>query len=172
MGKGAHYYKCDFQVHTPRDINWSGSNAVTPEERKAYSGKLVQVCREKNIRAIAITDHHDFAFFPYVKQAAKRELTADGLYVPTSEMLVVYPGLELTLASPPCQALLILDSTFPENLLAGVLTTLAIHPNPENEAKTADVQPIQLSTASDLTSSMQDSMISSISEIDSSYFHT
>lgn len=24
MDKGAHFHRCDFQVHTPRDINWKG----------------------------------------------------------------------------------------------------------------------------------------------------
>ena len=25
MDKGAHYHKCDLQVHTPRDRQWNGS---------------------------------------------------------------------------------------------------------------------------------------------------
>ena len=25
MDKGAHFYNCDFQVHTPRDLNWTGA---------------------------------------------------------------------------------------------------------------------------------------------------
>jgi hypothetical protein len=28
MDKGAHFYQCDFQVHTPRDQNWKGKDAV------------------------------------------------------------------------------------------------------------------------------------------------
>ena len=142
MDKGAHFFKCDFQVHTPRDIGWLGANAVTNEERKAYAEKLVLACREKGINAIAITDHHDFVFFPYVKRAAERELAPDGTPVDLVERLVVFAGLELTLAAPPCQALLILDSNFPENLLEGVLTSLGIHPRPANEEKTAEVVPI------------------------------
>jgi hypothetical protein len=43
MDKGAHFVKCDFQVHTPRDANWDGAEAVTPAERKAYAEALVQV---------------------------------------------------------------------------------------------------------------------------------
>ena len=63
MDKGAHFYKCDFQVHTPRDAGWTGGDAVTDTERKAYAGALVLACRQKGLGAIAITDHHDFAFF-------------------------------------------------------------------------------------------------------------
>ena len=66
MDKGAHFYKCDFQVHTPRDINWYGASAVSKEERIAYSESLVLACRLKGIHAIAVTDHHDFTFFPYI----------------------------------------------------------------------------------------------------------
>lgn len=142
MDKGAHYFKCDFQVHTPRDLGWSGNEAVSPEERKAYSESLIRACRTKGINAIAITDHHDFAFFPYIKKAAETELSDNGNPLAPEQRIIVYPALELTFASPPCQGLLILDSTFPENLLSGVLTSLAITPNGDEEAKTAQINPI------------------------------
>lgn len=149
MDKGAHFYRCDFQVHTPRDTNWQGPNAITFEERKAYAESLVKACRAKGLNAIAITDHHDFAFFPYIKQAALEELNENGGVYPKEEQLIVFPGLELTLASPPCQALLILDSAFPENLLHGVLSVLGITPNPDTESKTSDVNPIKNTVAHD-----------------------
>ena len=78
MDKGAHFHACDFQVHTPRDANWHGSRATTDDERKAYAAELVQACREKGLDAIAITDHHDFAFFPFVRQAAANEVDPTG----------------------------------------------------------------------------------------------
>jgi type III restriction enzyme len=130
MDKGAHFFRCDFQVHTPRDAGWSGGDAVTDAERKAYSEELILACRQKGLGAIAITDHHDFAFFPYVKKAAKEELDSNGKPVPDDKKIVVYPGIELTLTAPNCQALLILDADFPENLLQSVLTALAITPAP------------------------------------------
>ena len=139
MDKGAHYFKCDFQVHTPRDINWHGASAVSSDERIAYSESLVRACRLKGIHAIAVTDHHDFIFFPYIKRAASIELDDAGQPIPQTEQLIVFPGLELTLASPPCQALLILDNTFPENLLPGVLALLSITANPDIESKIANV---------------------------------
>jgi len=71
--KGAHFYKCDFQVHTPRDLRWSGGDAISDIERKAYGEELILACRRKGVGAIAITDHHDFAFFPHVKRAARDE---------------------------------------------------------------------------------------------------
>src|SRR5438552_17021234 len=110
MDKGAHFHKCDFQVHTPRDANWSGTDAVTEAERKAYAEELILACRRKCLDAIAITDHHDFAFFPYIKKAAQDELDELGQPIPNERKIVVFPGIEMTLAAPPCQALLILDA--------------------------------------------------------------
>src|SRR5260370_24190827 len=117
MDKGAHFYKCDFQVHTPRDARWSGGDAITDTERKAYADELILACRRKGLDAIAITDHHDFAFFPYVRRASQDELDESGQSVRAEDQIVVFPGIEMTLTAPNCQALLILDSQFPENLL-------------------------------------------------------
>lgn len=151
MDKGAHFYKCDFQVHTPRDIRWNGSDAVTPEERKIYAEELIQACRGKGINAIAITDHHDFAFFPYIRKAAQDELDNVGQPIPENMRVVVFPGIELTLTAPSCQALLILDADFPENLLASVLTALSISPAPSEDSKHASIQRISQTVVSNLT---------------------
>jgi chromosome segregation protein len=151
MDKGAHFYKCDFQVHTPRDTRWSGGDAVTDAERKVYAEELVLACRQKGLGAIAITDHHDFAFFPYVKKAAQDELDDSGQAVADEKKLVVFPGLELTLTAPNCQAILILDANFPENLLQSVLTVMAITPASSTESKHATVQRIPQNVVRDLT---------------------
>ena len=126
MDKGAHFYKCDFQVHSPRDLNWVGLEATSDPERKAYAEELILACRCEGLDAIAITDHHDFTFFPHVKEAARNELDDKGQPVPDNKRIVVFPGIELTLTAPACQALLILDAEFPENMLASVLTALSI----------------------------------------------
>lgn len=143
MDKGAHFYKCDFQVHTPRDTQWSGGDAISDAGRKTYAEELILACRRKGLGAIAVTDHHDFAFFPYVKKAAQDELDDSGQPVADEKKIVVFPGIEITLAAPPCQALLILDAGFPENLLQSVLTALAITPVPPTNTKHhPTVQPI------------------------------
>lgn len=102
MDKGAHFYTCDFQVHTPRDANWTGQEAITEAERKLYSEELIQACRAKEINAIAITDHHDVVFFPYIKAAANEELDNQGQPIPVEKRIIVFPGIELTLTSPNC----------------------------------------------------------------------
>ncbi len=135
MDKGAHFYKCDIQVHSPRDPGWSGGDAVSDADRKAYANELILACRQKSLGAIAITDHHDFVFFPYVKRAAQGELDDAGQPVSADQRIVVFPGIELTLTAPACQALLILDAEFPENLLPSVLMALAIAPAPAADSK-------------------------------------
>jgi chromosome segregation protein len=150
MDKGAHFYKCDFQIHTPRDAQWSGGDATTEAERKEYAEQLILACRQKGLGAIAITDHHDFAFFPYVTRAAQEELDESGQPVPDETKLVVFPGIEITLTAPNCQALLILDADFPENLLESVLTTLAISQAPSTDPKHATIQRIPQSVVNNL----------------------
>ena len=139
MDKGAHFFRCDFQVHTPRDIQWSGENAVANEERKAYAEELVFACREKGLNSIAITDHHDFTFFKYVKEAADGEVDENNNSVPIGNKLIVFPGMELTLSSPPCQAILILDSDFSIDLLSSIYPVLAITQTDASQSKQAQV---------------------------------
>ena len=123
--RGAHFYRCDVQVHTPRDAIWNGARPVSDEDRNAWATGFVTACRQKGLNAIAVTDHHDFTMIPLIRKAAEVEVGSDGTLIPPEERLVVFPGLELTL-SVPCQALLILDADFPVDKLDLVLTHLAI----------------------------------------------
>lgn len=140
--KGAHYHRCDFQVHSPRDLQWNGGNHVTEAERMAYAARLVEACREKGLNAIALTDHHDMAFVPFVKRAALAETDTNGALLSEDQRLVVFPGIELTLAVP-CQAILVLDADFEENRFPAVLTALAINPAPDGDAKTAQTERLE-----------------------------
>ncbi|MEW8558928.1 MAG: PHP domain-containing protein [Candidatus Thiodiazotropha sp.] len=139
MDKGAHFYRCDFQVHSPRDLAWKGNSYSESDDRKAYAEKFITACRTKGLDAVAITDHHDLCFFKYFRDAAANEKKEDGSDVPDEEKIVVFPGLELTL-NVPCQAIVILDSNFPDTLVDQVLTVLAITPAAKAEEKTAEVQ--------------------------------
>jgi chromosome segregation protein len=141
--KGAHFYRADFQVHTPRDLNWDGAGAKTDAERQAYAGEFVACCRKKGLGAVAITDHHDFAFFPYIRRAAAEESDGDGEAVETRNRLVVFPGMELTLGVP-CQALLLFDADIPVELLANAATALGITPADPAEEKEAAVKKLDI----------------------------
>ncbi|MHB8277469.1 MAG: PHP domain-containing protein [Candidatus Humimicrobiaceae bacterium] len=145
MDKGAHFFQCDFQVHTPRDINWVGEDAQEDNERQTYAEELVLACREKGLNAIAITDHHDFSFFHYVKEAAEREVDEVNNPISNEHKLVVFPGMELTLSSPPCQAILILDSNFPVDLLKSIYPILAINQNDSQNSKQANISRLSCS---------------------------
>lgn len=140
--KGAHFYRSDFQVHSPRDRQWTGANCVTDDERNEYAEKLIAACREKGLDAIAITDHHDMTFVRYVRRAAAQETDQDGNPLPERERIVVFPGIELTLAVP-CQAILLLDADFEDNRFDAVLTALAINPAPDTDAKTAQTERLE-----------------------------
>src|SRR5438552_955309 len=105
MDRGAHYHKTDLQVHTPRDPRWSGKRPVESTEREHWAHAFVKACRARGLRAVAVTDHHDFALVPYIRDAAAQETDEEGQPLGSVERLVVFPGLELTL-STPCQVLL------------------------------------------------------------------
>ncbi|MGO9170753.1 MAG: TrlF family AAA-like ATPase [Rhodomicrobium sp.] len=136
--RGAHYYRCDLQVHTPRDMRWTGKECVTPEDRRVYADSLVQACRERKIQAIAITDHHDMAFAGLVGRAAAEETDEAGNPLAPEDRLVVFPGMELTLGVP-CQALLIFDAAFPEDMFTLAMTALTINPSPPGDSRTAQI---------------------------------
>jgi chromosome segregation protein len=138
MDKGAHYYRCDLQVHTPRDLRWTGKECVSPEDRGAYAEALVRACREKKLRGIAITDHHDMAFAGFVRRAAQEETDDTGKPLPPGKRLVVFPGMELTLGVP-CQALLIFDADFPDDMFSLATTALALNPNAATESRTTAI---------------------------------
>lgn len=111
MDSGAHYFKTDLQVHTPRDRAWTGKRPVSDEERERYARSFVSSCRAKGLQAVAITDHHDIALLPFIRNAVASEVGVSGKTLGTEQQLVVFPGVELTLAVP-CQALLLFDADF------------------------------------------------------------
>ncbi len=139
MDKGAHFRNCDFQVHTPRDINWNGDRPVSEDEREAYAHDFVKACRDKGVGAVAISDHHDMEFVDYIRTAAANEQDENGEPVPSEARLVVFPAMELTLVQP-CQAIIIFDSDFPSNLFPVVYASLALHPTSKANSQTAEVQ--------------------------------
>ncbi len=138
MNTGAHFYRCDFQVHSPRDARWVGDSPTDDDGRLRYADTLIADCRRKGLDAIAITDHHDIVFFRYVKAAAAGEVDQEGHPILEDRRITVFPGMELTLGVP-CQALLILDADFPEELLSTLPTILQITPSSATEAHHAQV---------------------------------
>jgi len=143
MDKGAHFHKCDFQVHSPRDVRWSGPDVVSDEERTQYARSLIQACRQKGLDAIGITDHHDLLFARHIREAARTETGPDGKPVAPGDQIVVFPGVELTLGVP-CQAIVLFDADLPDDQFALILTALAITPSASTDAKAAPVSRLDL----------------------------
>lgn len=137
MDVGAHFHCCDLQVHSPRDSNWTGDCPTTDAERKAYAAEFVSACRQKGLDAIAVTDHHDLATFPYLREASRGERDRDGNRIPASRQIVVFPGMELTLALP-CQALLLFDPEVNDDDLHWAMATLGITAAPASAPKAAN----------------------------------
>jgi chromosome segregation protein len=102
----AYWRKCDFQVHTPRDPNWHGARplgigddnngspatiADVEVARAQWAEDFVDQCIERNLEAVAITDHHEMVMVPYVQDAIAARKQQD----PTFD-LWLFPGMELT----------------------------------------------------------------------------
>ena len=91
--RGAVWMKCDFQVHTPRDPNWQGDKLLgggveSEALRDAWAESLLDAIEHKGLTAIAITDHHDCCFIPYVQKAIKARGCEDRIFL--------FPGMEIT----------------------------------------------------------------------------
>ena len=156
MDRGAHFYRCDFQIHTPRDLRWVGPTPTTVDDRMAYARRFVDACRDKNLHAVAITDHHCMAFLPFIRKAADEELAEDGTPLEDDKRLVVFPGMELTLGIP-CQAILIFDADFPNDMLSLAINALAISQNDASEPKAREVVRIgKVTTFSELKSKLDE----------------
>ena len=141
MDKGAHFFRCDFQVHTPRDTRWTGGDAISDTERQEYAKEFIRACRSKSLNAVAITDHHDLTFFKYIKDAASAELDDNNNPISKENRIIVFPGMELTLGVP-CQAIIIFDAEFPVDLLPTLYTVFSI--NQTDAAQSRHAQPVRL----------------------------
>jgi chromosome segregation protein len=148
MDKGAHFYKTDFQIHTPRDINWIGDGEtiwpnrkpVTPEERLTFARKFIAKCRELGIQAVGITDHNDVCFIKYFQVAAQEEENTTGepnddaiLIQPEKQNPIIFPGVEITIQRL-CQTIILLDADTEPSIHAMLLEAINVgntHPDTE-----------------------------------------
>lgn len=137
---GAVWKKTDFQIHTPRDPQWQGSGPLpggteeTEAARELWADEFVECCLHKDIDAIAITDHHDIAFYPYIERAIERSAAAKGL-------LWIFPGVEVT-CQDAVQCLMLFDQGTAPDVIRRIfgLMPKVVEPNPNlGRAPQADV---------------------------------
>ena len=92
--KGAHFFSCDLQVHSPLDERWKGLGKGGDDQTKQYARELLTACRSVGLQAVAITDHHEMGFVSALRQAAADERDEEGKPLNKREQLIVFPGME------------------------------------------------------------------------------
>lgn len=166
MDNGAHFYRCDFQVHTPRDIRWTGKkfgvdqnqlHALSPsdkalieQDRLQFAKEYLDKIRKAGLNAVAITDHHDVESVKYIRKVSEEE---NQEYIATSQfdkIVKVFPGIELTLSNPASQCIIIFDSDFGDANLSSVLVFLGISPTDAFEKNTTPTNRISQTIIPDL----------------------
>lgn len=125
----AYWRKCDFQIHTPRDPSWHGRRPIgigedlngrpatvadVDRERSAWATDFIAQCEQRGLEAIALTDHHEMIFIPYVQAAIKARKAADATFD-----LWLFPGMELT-CHGGVQSLILFDADISEDWLTAV----------------------------------------------------
>lgn len=166
MDNGAHFYKCDFQVHSPRDIAYTGQKyGVNPEEienitseqkekiiseRDQFAKEYLQKIRNVGLNAIAMTDHHDVVFVKHLRKIAEIENQEFKLNSEFNKIITVFPGIEMSLASPACQCIIIFDSDFSDSDLNSVVNFFGINPTNEFEKETTPTLKISHTIINDL----------------------
>jgi chromosome segregation protein len=127
--------KCDLQVHSPRDRNWSGEKfAGGGEEAEAkrheWAKALVAACVARALSVVAITDHHDFAFIPYIQKAIEEAGLKDDL--------VLFPGTEVT-CNDSSQCIVLFDPDSDEALWDQMFGLLPHVSKPDPNSQSGDL---------------------------------
>lgn len=135
----AKWRKCDFQVHSCRDPNWTGQrppgegdtlpdgSAATPElvdqERLRWADTFIDTCLNKGLQAVALTDHNEVVMAAYVR----RRILERRVATPDLD-LWFFPGMELT-ARSGVQAIILFDADLEDAWIAHIQSKLGIpHP--------------------------------------------
>lgn len=158
MNKGAKFYRCDFQVHSPRDIAWTGARfgvnadqveSLTQEEKQQIDDNRNQFCKEyldkissAGINAIAMTDHNDVVFVQHLRRVALEQNEIHEIMGEPDKKVTVFPGIELSLSNPASQAIIIFDADFEDTHLNSVLNFLGIQPTDPYDKQTVQTQRI------------------------------
>jgi len=166
MDNGAHFYRCDFQVHSPRDIAYTGSKYglnpedianITPEqkeniisERDQFSKEYLLKIRNAGLNAIAMTDHHDVVFVKNLRKVAEIENQAFKSNSELDKIITVFPGIEMSLANPVSQCIIVFDADFSDSNLDAVLHFFGINPTSEFEKVTTPTLKISQNIINDL----------------------
>lgn len=166
MDNGAHFYRCDFQVHTPRDRQWTGNKfgvnqdeleSLSQEQKERITADRIQFSKEylekirnAGLNAVAITDHHDVVSVKTIRKVSEEENQAFIAASQYEKVIKVFPGIELSLSNPASQCIIIFDSDFSDANLDSVLNFLGINPTNEFEKITVETHRISQDIIHDL----------------------
>jgi type III restriction enzyme len=166
MDNGAHFFRCDFQVHTPRDRQWTGNKfgvnqdeleSLTQEQKERITADRIQFSKEylekirnAGLNAVAITDHHDVVSVKTIRKVSEEENQAFIAASQFEKVIKVFPGIELSLSNPASQCIIIFDSDFSDANLDSVLNFLGINPTNEFEKFTIETHRISQDIIHDL----------------------
>jgi chromosome segregation protein len=141
---GATWRKSDLQCHSPRDRGWTdppslpGGSVEFEAARQQWAEDFVAACMARGIRLLAVTDHHDMSFVPYVQKVAEQNGST-----------VLLPGVEIT-CSDNTQCLAFFDPSAPQTAWDHLLGKLkGIQRAAVTDAKTAPTKNAEI-TISDL----------------------
>ena len=166
MDKGAHFFRCDFQVHTPRDRVWTGNKfgvntqdleSLTTEQKEQITSDRIQFSKEylekirsAGLNAVAITDHHDVVSVKLIRKVAEEvnQVLIDAAQ--HDQVIKIFPGIELSLSNPASQCIIVFDSDFSDANLDSILNFLGINPTNEFEKFTVETQRISQDIIHDL----------------------
>lgn len=152
---GAIWRRVDIQCHSPRDLRWSGSGLLPggaencESARDAWANSFVQAAIDRGLDVVAITDHHDVAFVPYVQKAATR----------AGNRLVILPGIEIT-CHDNVQCLAIFEADTDQSDWDRLISKLNnVKPSAAHEAKTCNVQACSLTIKELFSAVLEDSFL-------------
>lgn len=119
MSSFASFRKCDFQIHSCRDPNLQGKRPIglgdtmpdgktatkadVEAARQAWAKALLDICKARGIRALALTDHHEMVMVKYAIEEVNQRTAAGN-----DPDLWIFPGMELTLQGG-CQCIILFD---------------------------------------------------------------
>ncbi len=116
---GARYFRCALQINTPLQARFKGFDSKHPRHSAAfkrdYGLALAQKCKKVGVDVVGICDHNSIEYI----EAARKELTQEGLHV--------FPGFEVA-STEGLHLLCLFDPATSVEELDHVLTELGLPP--------------------------------------------
>jgi hypothetical protein len=124
---GARYWRCDLQIHTPRDQRWPGEEPRGQDQRRELARKYLAAAQSRGVEVVGVTEHHDVSWIDELRYAAR----GLGMHV--------VPGFEVE-TSEGIHVLCLFDPGRPVLELEDVLTSLGLDRNRRSKSKATEIR--------------------------------